>query len=134
MSHPNDTVSVWTTGRYFAGGNGTCRIVDRADCEYEERRYPIRKATPQQTLQHLMEARQVDPERPLEDSVARITSEVFQGKRSISKRRPRKLAAFSMSARPVHLALPPAPHASVVKRAGFDFPSSPLRMSVPELR
>jgi HTH-type transcriptional regulator / antitoxin HigA len=25
--------------------------------EYEERRYPIRKASPQQTLQHLMEAR-----------------------------------------------------------------------------
>src|ERR1700719_741816 len=27
--------------------------------EYEERRYPTRKATPQHTLQHLMEARQL---------------------------------------------------------------------------
>jgi HTH-type transcriptional regulator / antitoxin HigA len=27
--------------------------------EYEERRYPIRNASPQQTLQHLMEARRV---------------------------------------------------------------------------
>ena len=34
--------------------------------EYEGRRYPIRKASPQQTLQHLMETRQLTQTGPLE--------------------------------------------------------------------
>ena len=63
--------------------------------EYEERRYPIRKASPQQTLQHLMETRkltQKDLWKVLGSKV--ITSEVFCGKRAISKAQARKLAEF----------------------------------------
>ena len=63
--------------------------------EYEERRFPIRKATPQQTLQHLMEARnlaQKDLWRVFGSKG--ITSEVFHGKRAISKAQARKLAEF----------------------------------------
>jgi HTH-type transcriptional regulator/antitoxin HigA len=63
--------------------------------EYEERRYPIRKATPQQTVQHLMEARQLTQKDLWKVFGSKgITSEVFHGKRSISKAQARKLAEF----------------------------------------
>jgi HTH-type transcriptional regulator / antitoxin HigA len=63
--------------------------------EYEERRYPIRKATPQHTLHHLMEARQLTQKDLWKVFGSKgITSEVFHGKRSISKAQARKLAEF----------------------------------------
>ncbi len=63
--------------------------------EYEERRYPIRKASPQQTLQHLTEARQLTQKDLWKVFGSKgITSEVFHGKRSISKAQARKLAEF----------------------------------------
>src|ERR1700675_2431291 len=63
--------------------------------EYEERRYPIRKASPRQTLQHLMEARKLTQKDLWKVFGSKgITSEVFHGKRSISKAQARKLAEF----------------------------------------
>ena len=63
--------------------------------DYEERRYPIRKATPQRTLQHLMEARSLAQKDLWKLFGSKgITSEVFHGKRSISKRQAKKLAEF----------------------------------------
>lgn len=63
--------------------------------EYEERRFPIRKASPQQVLQHLMEARNLTQKDLWSIFGSKgITSEVFHGKRSISKAQARKLAAF----------------------------------------
>jgi HTH-type transcriptional regulator/antitoxin HigA len=63
--------------------------------KYEERRYPIRKASPQQTLQHLMEAGQLTQKDLWKIFGSKgITSEVFHGKRSISKAQARKLAEF----------------------------------------
>jgi HTH-type transcriptional regulator/antitoxin HigA len=63
--------------------------------EYEERRYPIRKANPQQTLQQLMEARKLAQNDLWKLFGSKgITSEVFHGKRSISKTQAKKLAAF----------------------------------------
>ncbi|HYW67134.1 MAG TPA: transcriptional regulator [Candidatus Dormibacteraeota bacterium] len=63
--------------------------------EYEQRRYPIRKANPQQTLQHLMEARKLTQKDLWKVFGSKgITSEVFHGKRSISKAQARKLAEF----------------------------------------
>lgn len=63
--------------------------------EYEERRYPIRKASPQQTLQHLMEARNLAQKDLWKIFGSKgITSEVFHGKRAISKAQAKKLAAF----------------------------------------
>jgi HTH-type transcriptional regulator/antitoxin HigA len=63
--------------------------------EYEERRYPIRKASPQQTLQHLMEARNLTQKDLWKTFGSKgITSEVFHGKRSISKAQAKKLAEF----------------------------------------
>jgi len=63
--------------------------------EYEERRYPIRKASPQETLQHLMEARNLTQKDLWKVFGSRgITSEVFHGKRAISKAQARKLADF----------------------------------------
>ncbi len=63
--------------------------------EYEERRYPIRKASPQQTLQHLMEARNMTQKDLWKTFGSKgITSEVFHGKRSISKTQAKKLAQF----------------------------------------
>src|SRR6202051_3896118 len=63
--------------------------------EYEERRYPIWKATPQQTLQHLMEARKLTPKDLWKVFGAiGITSEVIHGKRAISKSQARKLADY----------------------------------------
>lgn len=63
--------------------------------EYEERRYPIQKASPQQSLQHLMEARKLTQKDLWKVLGSKgITSEVFHGKRSISKSQARKLAEF----------------------------------------
>ena len=62
--------------------------------EYEGRRYPIRKAGPRQTLQHLMEARKLTQKDLWKIFGSKgITSEVFHGKRSISKAQAKKLAA-----------------------------------------
>jgi HTH-type transcriptional regulator/antitoxin HigA len=62
---------------------------------YEERRHPIPKASPQQTLQHLMEARNLTQKDLWKVFGSKgITSEVFHGKRSISKAHAKKLAAF----------------------------------------
>lgn len=63
--------------------------------EYEGRRYPIRKASPRQTLLHLMESRKLAQKdlRKVFGSKG-ITSEVVHGKRSISKTHARKLADF----------------------------------------
>jgi len=49
---------------------------------YEGPRYPIRKASPQQTLQHLMETRQLTPKD--------LSKELGSGKSSISKAQARK--------------------------------------------
>ena len=63
--------------------------------EYEERRYPIRRASPRQTLHHLMEARKLTQKDLWKVFGSKgITSEVFHGKRSISKTLAKKLAAF----------------------------------------
>src|ERR1700680_688823 len=63
--------------------------------EYEERRYPIRKASPQQTLQHLMKARKLTQKDLWKVFGSKgITSEVFHGKRAISKSQARKLADY----------------------------------------
>lgn len=63
--------------------------------EYEARRYPIRKASPQQTLQHLMEARKLTQKDLWKIFGSKgITSEVFHGKRSISKAQAKRLAEF----------------------------------------
>ena len=63
--------------------------------EYEERRYPIRKASAQQTLQHLMEARKLTQKDLWKLFGSKgITSEVFHGKRSISKAQAKRLAKF----------------------------------------
>jgi HTH-type transcriptional regulator/antitoxin HigA len=66
-------------------------LIDR----YEDRRFPIRKASSQQTLQHLMEARNLTQKDLWKVFGSKgITSEVFHGKRSISKAQAKKLAAF----------------------------------------
>src|SRR5216684_5369350 len=63
--------------------------------EYEERRYPIRKASPRQTLQHLMEARKLTQKDLWKVFGSKgIASEVVHGKRSISKTLAKKLARF----------------------------------------
>ncbi len=63
--------------------------------EYEERRYPVRKSTPQHTLQHLMEAHGLTQKDLWKVFGSKgITSEVFHGKRSISKSQAKKLATF----------------------------------------
>jgi HTH-type transcriptional regulator / antitoxin HigA len=63
--------------------------------EYEGRRFPIRKAGPRQTLQHLMEARKLTQKDLWKVFGSKgITSEVFHGKRAISKTQARKLAEF----------------------------------------
>jgi HTH-type transcriptional regulator / antitoxin HigA len=63
--------------------------------EYEERRYPIRQATPQQNLRHLMEARSLTQKDLWKVFGSKgITSEVFHGKRAISKAHAKRLAGF----------------------------------------
>jgi HTH-type transcriptional regulator/antitoxin HigA len=63
--------------------------------QFEERRYPIRKANPVQVLNHLMEARGLTQKDLREVFGSKgITSEVVRGKRSISKTHAKKLASF----------------------------------------
>jgi HTH-type transcriptional regulator/antitoxin HigA len=63
--------------------------------EYEERRYPIRRASPQQTLRHLMDARKLTQKDLWKLFGSKgITSEVFHGKRAISKTQAKKLADY----------------------------------------
>jgi HTH-type transcriptional regulator/antitoxin HigA len=63
--------------------------------EYEERRYPIRKAEPRQTLRHLMEARGLTQKDLWKVFASKgITSEVFHGKRAVSKAQAKRLATF----------------------------------------
>jgi HTH-type transcriptional regulator/antitoxin HigA len=63
--------------------------------EYEERRYPIKKVSPQQTLQHLMHARNLTQKDLWKIFGSKgISSEVFHGKRAISKAHAKKLAEF----------------------------------------
>jgi HTH-type transcriptional regulator/antitoxin HigA len=63
--------------------------------EYEARRYPIPQASPRQMLHHLMEARNLTQKDLWKVFGSKgITSEVFHGKRSISKTQAKKLAAF----------------------------------------
>ncbi|MBZ5641282.1 MAG: transcriptional regulator [Acidobacteriia bacterium] len=63
--------------------------------DYEERRYPIERASPQHSLKHLMEARKLTQKDLWKVFGSKgITSEVFHGKRSISKAQARKLAEF----------------------------------------
>jgi HTH-type transcriptional regulator/antitoxin HigA len=61
--------------------------------KYEERRYPVRKASPQQVLRHLMEARNLAQKDMVKVFGSKgITSEVLNGKRSISKTQAKKLS------------------------------------------
>lgn len=63
--------------------------------EYEERRYPIGKASPQQMLHHLTEARNLTQKDLWKVFGSKgIASEVFHGKRAISKTHAKKLAQF----------------------------------------
>jgi len=63
--------------------------------EYEERRYPIRKASPRQTLLHLADARNLAPKDLWKLFGSKGTaSEVLRGKRSISKAQAKRLADF----------------------------------------
>lgn len=63
--------------------------------EFEARRFPIRRTTPRQTLHHLMEARNLTQKDLWKLFGSKgITSEVFHGKRSISKSHAKKLGAF----------------------------------------
>ena len=65
--------------------------------EYEERRYPIRKASPQRTLQHLMEARSLTRERPLEKYSARkeLLPRYFTGSAPSARRKQKSWLSFS---------------------------------------
>ena len=63
--------------------------------EYEERRYPVRRASPLQVLQHLMEARKLTQKDLWKMFGSKgIASEVMNGKRSISKTHAKRLAQF----------------------------------------
>ena len=63
--------------------------------EYERRRFPIPDADPRHVLQHLMEARNLGQKDLWKIFGSKgLTSEVFHGKRSISKAQAKKLAAF----------------------------------------
>ncbi len=63
--------------------------------EYEERRFPIAKASPRQLLQHLMEARHLSQKDLWKIFGSKgITSEVIHGKRAISKAQAKRLASF----------------------------------------
>jgi len=63
--------------------------------EYETRRYPIPQASPQQTLRHLMEARDLTQKDLWKLFGSKgVTSEVFHGKRAISRTQANRLADF----------------------------------------
>jgi HTH-type transcriptional regulator / antitoxin HigA len=62
---------------------------------YEEKRYPIATPSPQRMLHHLMEARDLTQKDLWKVFGSKgITSEVFHGKRAISKMQAKKLAKF----------------------------------------
>lgn len=63
--------------------------------DYEERRFPIRKASPRQALLHLMEARSLS-QKDLWGVLRSkgVSSEIVHGKRSISKAQAKRLATF----------------------------------------
>ena len=63
--------------------------------EYETRRYPIPKASPRQTLRHLMEARDLTQKDLWKVFGSKgVASEVFHGKRAISRSQAKKLDDF----------------------------------------
>jgi len=63
--------------------------------EYEERRFPIRNASPRETLEHLMEAKNLSPKDLWKIFGSKgLTSEVLHGKRAISKAQAKRLASF----------------------------------------
>ncbi|HMD31745.1 MAG TPA: hypothetical protein VKG84_07530 [Candidatus Acidoferrales bacterium] len=63
--------------------------------EYEERRYPIPEASPRQTLQHLMEARNLKQKDLWKLFGSKGTaSDVLHGKRAVSKAQAKRLAEF----------------------------------------
>ena len=63
--------------------------------EYETRRYPIRRSSRQHTLQHLVQARNLTQKDLWKIFGSKgIVSEVFHGKRSISKIQAKKRAVF----------------------------------------
>jgi HTH-type transcriptional regulator / antitoxin HigA len=63
--------------------------------EYETRRFPIPKASPHQTLRHLMEARDLTQKDLWKVFGSKgVASEVFHRKRAISRTQAKKLADF----------------------------------------
>jgi HTH-type transcriptional regulator/antitoxin HigA len=63
--------------------------------EYEERRHPIDRPSPQRMLHHLMQARDLTQKDLWKLFGSKgVTSEVFHGKRAISKAQAKKLAKF----------------------------------------
>jgi len=63
--------------------------------EYETRRYPIPKASPRQTLRHLIEARDLTQKDVWKVFGSKgVASEAFHGKRAISQTHAKKLADF----------------------------------------
>jgi HTH-type transcriptional regulator / antitoxin HigA len=63
--------------------------------EYETRRYPIPQASPQQTLRHLMEVRNLAQKDLWKVFGSKgLASEVLHGKRAISRTQAKKLADF----------------------------------------
>ena len=66
--------------------------------EYEERRYPIRKASPQRTLQHLMEARSLTQKDLWKIFGSKGLPRYFTGSAPSAKRRQKSWLGFSMSA------------------------------------
>ena len=63
--------------------------------QFEERRYPIRKAAPLEVLHHLMEVRGLTQKNLWGILGSKgLTSEVVRGKRSISKTQAKKLASL----------------------------------------
>ncbi|HTU35641.1 MAG TPA: hypothetical protein VMF66_17690 [Candidatus Acidoferrum sp.] len=63
--------------------------------DYEERRFPIRRASPRQNLLHLMAARSLSQKDLWKVLGSKgVTSEIVHGKRSISKAQAKRLAVF----------------------------------------
>ncbi len=63
--------------------------------DFEEKHYPVRKATPLEMLHHLMDARDLKPKDLWNVFGSKgVASEVLNGKRSISKSHIKKLAEF----------------------------------------
>lgn len=70
-------------------------LLGRLIYDFEEKHYPIKKATPLGMLLHLMDARDLKP-KDLWDVFGSkgVASEVLNGKRSLSKSHIKKLAEF----------------------------------------